>query len=195
MYLDVRPVRLEGKLIALEPLEQSHAQGLYNRGRESADWAYMPRGCFVDLADTRHWIDDALATPDQLPFAIVELGKNRVAGSTRFLSIRREHRSLEIGWTWLGHEWQRTGVNTEMKWLLLRHAFEQLGCLRVEFKTDARNLRSQRALERIGATREGVLRKHMIVQNDFSRDSVYFSVTDDEWSEVKARLRHLMARA
>jgi RimJ/RimL family protein N-acetyltransferase len=195
MYLDVRPVRLEGELVALEPLEQSHAQGLYNRGRDSADWAFMPRGCFVDLADTRHWIDNALAAPDQLPFAIVERGKNRVAGSTRYLSIRREHRSLEIGWTWLGQEWQRTGVNTEVKWLLLQHAFERLGCIRVEFKTDARNLRSQRALERIGATREGVLRKHMIVQDDFARDSVYFSVTDDEWPEVLERLQRLMQRA
>lgn len=195
MYLDVRPVRLEGELVALEPLAQSHAQGLYNRGRDSTDWAFMPRGCFVDLADTRHWIDNALAAPDQLPFAIVERGKNRVAGSTRYLSIRREHRSLEIGWTWLGQEWQRTGVNTEAKWLLLQHAFERLGCIRVEFKTDARNLRSQRALERIGATREGVLRKHMIVQDDFARDSVYFSVTDDEWPEVQERLQRLMQRA
>jgi RimJ/RimL family protein N-acetyltransferase len=194
MYLDVRPVRLEGELIALEPLAQSHAQGLYNRGRESADWAYMPRGCFVDQADTRQWIDEALATPDQLPFAIVEQGKQKVAGSTRFLNIRPEHRSLEIGWTWLGQEWQRTGVNTEAKWLLLRHAFERLGCRRVEFKTDARNLRSQRALERIGATREGVLRKHMIVQDDFSRDSVYFSVIDDDWPDVAERLQVLLRR-
>ena len=195
MYLDVRPVRLEGELVALEPLDQSHAQGLYNRGRDAGDWVYMPRCCFVDLADTRHWVEEALAAPDQLPFAIVELGKNRVAGSTRFLSIRREHRSLEIGWTWLGQEWQRTGINTEVKWLLLQHAFERLGCIRVEFKTDARNLRSQRALERIGATREGVLRKHMIVQDDFARDSVYFSVTDDEWPGVQERLQLLMQRS
>jgi RimJ/RimL family protein N-acetyltransferase len=102
-----------------------------------------------------------------------------------------EHRSLEIGWTWLGQEWQRTGVNTEAKLLLLRHAFERLRCLRVEFKADARNLRSQRALERIGAMREGVLRKHRIVQNDFSRDSVYFSVLDTEWPAVKRRLAQL----
>lgn len=194
MFLDVRPVRLEGELIALEPLAQSHAQGLYNRGRDTGDWAYMPRGCFVDQADTRQWIDEALAAPDQLPFAVVEQGKQKVAGSTRYLNIRPEHRSLEIGWTWLGQEWQRTGVNTEVKWLLLRHAFERLGCRRVEFKTDARNLRSQRALERIGATREGVLRKHMIVQDDYSRDSVYFSVIDDDWPDVAERLQLLLRR-
>ena len=154
----------------------------------------MPRCCFVDQADTRQWIDEALAAPDQLPFAIVEQGKQKVAGSTRYLNIRPEHRSLEIGWTWLGQEWQRTGVNTEVKWLLLRHAFERLGCRRVEFKTDARNLRSQRALERIGATREGVLRKHMIVQDDYSRDSVYFSVIDDDWPDVAERLQVLLRR-
>jgi RimJ/RimL family protein N-acetyltransferase len=110
------------------------------------------------------------------------------------MNIRTDNKSLEIGWTWLGQEWQRTHVNTDVKLLLLGHAFERLGCLRVEFKTDERNLRSQRALERIGATREGVLRKHMIVQKDFSRNSVYFSVIDSEWPEVKERLVQLRDR-
>ena len=195
MNSSVQPVTLRGEGICLEPLSQDHAQGLYNRGRASPDWAFMPRSCFIDLADVRQWIDEALATSDQLPFAIVETHKGKVVGSTRYLNIRPEHRSLEIGWTWLGQEWQRTGVNTQVKLLLLSHAFERLGCLRVEFKTDARNLRSQRALERIGATREGVLRKHMIVQGDFSRDSVYFSVIDEQWPEVKERLRLLADRS
>lgn len=179
---------LRGEHIRLEPLSQDHAQGLFNRGRHAPDWAFMPRSCFIDLADTRHWIDEALSAPDQQPWAIIENGKNKIVGSTRYLNIRPEHRSLEIGWTWLGQEWQRTGVNTEAKALLLTHAFERLHCLRVEFKVDARNLRSQRALERIGAIREGVLRKHMVVQGDFSRDSVYFSVIDSEWADVKRRL-------
>jgi len=186
--LPVKPVTLAGELVRLEPLQQEHAQGLYNRGRAASDWNYMPRPCFIDMADTRQWIDEALAAPSQLPFAIVETGKNRVIGSTRYLNIRREHRSLEIGWTWLGEEWQRTGINTEMKLLLLTHAFDQLGCVRVEFKTDARNLRSQRALERIGAQREGVMRNHMIVQGNFVRDSVYFSVIDSDWPQVRERL-------
>lgn len=179
---------LRGGRIRLEPLSQDHAQGLFNRGRHAPDWEYMPRSCFIDLADTRQWIDEALSAPDQQPWAIVENAKNKIVGSTRYLNIRPEHRSLEVGWTWLGQEWQRTGVNTEAKALLLGNAFERLHCLRVEFKVDARNLRSQRALERIGAIREGVLRKHMIVQGDFSRDSVYFSVIDTEWADVKRRL-------
>jgi len=154
----------------------------------------MPRSCFVDLADARQWIDEALEAAQQLPFAIVENAKGKVAGSTRYLNIRPEHRSLEIGWTWLGQEWQRTGVNTEAKLLLLEYAFDRLGCRRVEFKVDGRNLRSQRALERIGAVREGQLRKHMIVQEDFSRDSVYFSVIDDEWPQVRERLQQLQQR-
>jgi len=194
MVLEARPVTLEGEHIILEPLSQAHAQGLYTRGREAAEWAYMPRRCFVDLADARQWIDEALEAPHQLPFAIVERGKKRITGSTRYLNIRPEHLSLEIGWTWLGQEWQRTPVNTEAKLLLLRHAFDKLGCQRVEFKTDARNLRSQRALERIGASREGVLRKHMVVQEEFPRDSVYFSVIDDDWTEVRQRLEVLLKR-
>lgn len=195
MSLRIGPVVLQGSTLRLEPLCAEHAQGLYNRGRVQADWAYMPRGCFIDLADTRHWIEEALTTPGQLPFAIIDCEKDRVAGSTRYLTIRPEHRSLEIGWTWLGQEWQRTGANTEAKLLLLCHAFEQLGCVRVEFKTDARNERSQQALLRIGAKREGVLRNHMIVQNNHLRDSVYFSVIESEWPAVKKRLLALGRRA
>ena len=189
MSLRVEPVVLQGKNVRLEPLSQDHAQGLYNRGRVEADWAYMPRTCFIDMPDTRQWVDEALGAAAQLAFAIVETAKDRVVGSTRYLNIRPDHRSLEIGWTWLGQDWQRTAVNTEVKFLLLSHAFERLGCVRVEFKADARNERSQRALERIGATLEGVLRNHMIVQNNYVRDSVYFSVIDSDWPQVKKRLQ------
>ena len=195
MSLRVTPVVLRGKEVRLEPLGLIHAQGLYNRGRVEADWTHLPRSCFVDLADTRHWIDEALAVEGQLPFAIVETAKDKVIGSTRYLNIRPEHRSLEIGWTWLGQNWQRTAINTETKLLLLSHAFEKLGCVRVEFKTDIRNERSQRALQRIGATKEGVLRNHMIVQDEFVRDSVYFSVISSEWLDVKERLERLGGRS
>jgi N-acetyltransferase len=195
MSLRVRPLVLQGEAVRLEPLSPEHAHGLYNRGRSAADWAYLPRACFVDLADARQWIEEALTSPAQLPFAIVETVKNKVVGSTRYLNIRPEHRSLEIGWTWLGQEWQRSAINTEAKLLLLTHAFEVLGCVRVEFKTDGRNERSQQALLRIGATREGVMRKHMIVQGDYVRDSVYFSVIEEEWPRVKARLQALKDRA
>jgi RimJ/RimL family protein N-acetyltransferase len=195
--LRVAPVVLKGHGVVLESLAQGHAQGIYNRGRSAADWAYMPRACFVDLADARQWIDEAQASAGQLPFAIVETGKGKgkVVGSTRYLNIRPEHRSLEIGYTWLGQEWQRTALNTQAKLLLLSHAFERLGCVRVEFKTDARNERSQRALERIGARREGVLRNHMIVQSNYLRDSVYFSLIESEWLEVKERLQLLGNRS
>lgn len=195
MQMDDSPPLLRGTLVRLEPLSQEHAQGLFARGRHAPDWQYMPRSCFVDLADARQWVDAALAAANQQPWAIVENARNRLVGSTRYLNMRPEHRGLEIGWTWLGQEWQRTGVNTEAKLLLLQHAFERLHCLRVEFKADARNLRSQAALERIGATREGVLRKHMIVQNDYARDSVYFSVIDTDWPQVKARLLQLTGTA
>ena len=194
MSLNVKPVVLDGIAVRLEPLDQSHAQGLYNRGREDADWAYMPRSSFVDMADTRQWIDEALGNSGHIPFAIVEKHKGRAVGSTRYLNIRPDHRGLEIGWTWLGREWQRTAINTEAKLLLLQHAFERLGCVRVEFKTDARNERSQRAIERIGATHEGVLRQHMIVQGGYKRDSVYFSIIDAEWPAVKMRLTELVGR-
>jgi RimJ/RimL family protein N-acetyltransferase len=194
MSMSITPVVLEGKRVRLEPLSVEHAQGLYNRGRVAADWAYMPRPCFVDLADTRPWIDQALATVGHLPFAIVETAKGRAVGSTRYLNIRPEHRGLEIGWTWLGREWQRTAVNTEAKLLLLGHAFERLGCVRVELKTDARNERSQRALDRVGAIREGVLRNHMIAQDNHVRDSVYFSIIDTEWPEIKQRLEPSLER-
>ena len=193
--LRVTPVVLEGEGVRLEPMGQEHAQGLYNRGRTEADWAFLPRSCFVDQADTRQWIDEAREDAASLPFVIVETAKNKVVGSTRYLNIRPQHKSLEIGWTWLGHEWQRTPVNTETKSLLLTHAFERLGCIRVEFKTDDRNLRSQRALERIGATREGVLRNHMIVQGGHYRNSVYFSVIASEWPEVKERLTLLASHS
>ena len=192
--MDVQPILLQGEHVRLEPLGSQHAQGLFNRGQLQADWDYMPRGCFVDLADCQHWIEEALATPGQLPFAIVETGKNRAVGSSRFLAIRSEHRGLEIGWTWLGRDWQRTPVNTESKLLLLQHAFEILEVVRVEFKTDARNERSQKALERIGASREGVFRKHMVVQNGYIRDSVYFSITIDDWPAVKQALLARLGR-
>ncbi len=194
MFFKIEPVTLEVEGLRLEPLGQEHAQGLFNRGQFAPDWEYMARACFVDMADTRQWIDEALNTDNQIPFAIVETAKGKAVGSTRYMNIRSEHKSLEIGWTWLGQEWQCTPINTETKLLLLTHAFERMNCLRVEFKTDERNLRSQRALERIGATREGVLRKHMIVQNDFPRSSVYFSVIDSEWPAVKKRLQQLRER-
>ncbi len=127
------------------------------------------------------------------PFATVENESGRAIGSTRYFDIRPEHRGLEIGWTWLGVAHQRTAANTECKRLLLVHAFDVLGALRVQLKTDARNLRSQRAIERIGAVREGVLRAHMILPDGFVRDSVMYSITRADWPAVKSKLEALEA--
>jgi len=117
-----------------------------------------------------------------------------VAGATRYMEIRPEHNGLEIGGTWYGAEFRRTPVNTESKYLLLRHAFEKLGCIRVQLKTDSRNERSQRAIERIGAQREGLLRNHMILPDGYYRHSVYYSVLDTEWPKVKKKLEAMMER-
>jgi RimJ/RimL family protein N-acetyltransferase len=127
-------------------------------------------------------------------FAIVSAASGAAVGSTRFLNIERPHRALEIGWTWIGPAWQRSAINTECKLLLLGHAFEQLGAHRVTLKTDARNLRSQRAIERVGGVREGVLRRHRVCWDGFVRDSVYYGIIDGEWPQVKSRLEAMSAR-
>jgi RimJ/RimL family protein N-acetyltransferase len=189
--MNVQPVTLAGEVARLEPLQPAHADHLYAAGQEPRIWLYMPTDPIASVAAMSAWIADALAEQDagrQIPFAIVDRAANRAIGSTRYLSIAPHDRGLEIGWTWLALATQRTAVNTECKYLLLRHAFEELGAIRVQLKTDSRNLISQRAIERLGAVREGVLRRHMIVQNDFQRDSVMFSILDAEWPAVKARL-------
>lgn len=191
MSFDVRPVTLENAWARLEPLHPDHATGLFAVGQQAEDWAFMPRPCLHTLDDTRTWIDDALAAQtrgEQIPFAILD-ARGTLAGSTRFLNLRRRDRGLEIGWTWLGRDFQRTAVNTAAKLLLLQHAFDTLGALRVELKTDARNQRSQAAIARLGAQREGLFRRHMIVQDGFVRDTVYFSITDQDWPQLGARLR------
>jgi RimJ/RimL family protein N-acetyltransferase len=129
-----------------------------------------------------------------LPFAVVHLASGRLAGATRFMEMRPEHKGLEIGGTWYGLEFQHTAVNTECKYLLLKYAFETLGCVRVQLKADARNERSIRAIERIGAVREGILRNHYILQDGKLRDSAYFSILDREWPGVKLRLEEMLTR-
>jgi RimJ/RimL family protein N-acetyltransferase len=145
----------------------------------------------------RNYISAALnrqADGVALPFAVVAREAGRAVGSTRYGNIDRSHRRVEIGWTWYGRAWQRTAVNTECKYLLLRHAFETLGCIRVEFKTDALNERSRKAILRIGATQEGIFRKHMVLPSGRIRDTVYFSITNDEWPKVKARLEEMLTQ-
>jgi RimJ/RimL family protein N-acetyltransferase len=142
--------------------------------------------------DMRRWVQGILSQPD-LPFVVIHLESGRVAGATRYLNIVPEHRGLEIGGTWYGVDFQRTAVNTECKYLLAKHAFETLGCIRVQFKTDLRNVRSQVAIERLGAKREGVLRNHMVMPDGTYRDSVFYSILDIEWPGIKERLEEKLS--
>jgi RimJ/RimL family protein N-acetyltransferase len=135
------------------------------------------------------WLLERQAQGSDLPFTVIAQETGRAVGVTRYLDIERRHRTLEIGGTWYAVAYQRTGVNTESKWMLLRHAFEVFGCARVQFKTDLRNERSQRALERIGATREGILRNHFVMPDGYRRSSVLYSIIAEEWPDIGARLR------
>ncbi len=192
----VEPVTLSGKVVRLEPLALEHAADLALIGQDPSIWRFMVYGDIITPQKMDFWVRDILsrkaAGTDQ-PFVIRHLTSGRLVGATRYMEIRPQHRGLEIGGTWIGKDFQRTKVNTEAKYLMLAHAFEKLGCVRVQLKADSRNERSIRAIERIGAIREGVLRKHMILENGVIRNSVYFSILDDEWPSVKARLEEKLA--
>lgn len=195
--MDIQPVTLSGTRVRMEPLDLSrHWDGLLAIGLDPDLW---------------RWTINVIATPDQLrdyleialreqregrtvPFTTIDVASGRVAGCTRFANIERPHRKAEIGWTWVGRPFQRSHVNTEAKYLMLRHAFETWGCVRVELKTNVLNTRSRNAMLRIGCKEEGVLRKHMINENGTRRDTVYYSILDDEWADVKARLEGMMKR-
>ncbi len=180
----------------LEPLSEDHVAGLTAVGLDDEIWKLMPYGPIRGENDIRRWVRGILAHASEgtdLPFTVIHLASGRVAGATRYMEIRPAHRGLEIGGTWYGAEFRRTVVNTECKYLLLKHAFEVLGCIRVQLKTDSRNLRSQRAIERIGGVQEGTLRNHMILPDGTFRHSVYFSILDSEWPTVKRRLEGMLA--
>lgn len=192
MTVWVTPVTLTGKHVRLEPMTEAHLPGLAKIGLGQDFWDFMLYGNMNTEEDMANWVRDILARAERgtdLPFVAIHLESGRVAGATRYLNIAPEHRGLEIGGTWYGLEFQRTVVNTECKYMLLKYAFETLGCIRVQFKTDLRNERSQRAIERIGAIKEGVLRNHMILPDGRYRHSVFYSIIDNEWSELKTRLR------
>jgi N-acetyltransferase len=196
-YMEVKPVVLTGQHVRLEPLTQEHAPGLAEIGVGQTFWDFMLYGNINTVDDMRGWVLDILARAERgtdLPFVAIHLASGRVAGATRYLNIMPKDRGLEIGGTWYGPEFQRTPVNTECKYLLLRHAFETLGCIRAQLKTDLRNERSQKAIERIGAVREGVLRNHMILPDGRYRHSVFYSILDTEWPVVKKRLEEMMNR-
>lgn len=191
------PVTLTGKHVRLEPMTEAHIPGLAEIGVGEDFWDFMLYGAMDTEADMANWVRDILSRAEKgtdLPFVAIHLKSGRVAGATRYLNITPEHRGLEIGGTWYGLEFQRTVVNTECKYLLLQYAFETLGCIRVQFKTDSRNERSQRAIERIGADKEGVLRNHMILPDGRIRHSVFYSIIDSEWPGVKTQLEKMLNR-
>jgi len=195
--MDVHPITLTGRLVRLEPLSETHIPGLTIAGQDECIWRHLPYGIINTAEKMRQLVRSQIEMAQKgcdLPFAVIHLPSGKPIGCTRYLEISRPHRKLEIGGTWYGTEYQRTGVNTECKYLLLGHAFKILGCIRVQFKTDVRNERSQRAIERLGAVREGVLRNHMIRADGLTRDSIYYSILASEWPAVKANLKKKMER-
>ncbi len=195
--IELQPLTLEGRLVRLAPLSEAHAPGLAEVGLEPDIWRHMLYGNVDSEAKILAFVQDLLARQARgtdLPFAVIYRETGKPVGCTRYMNISVADRGLEVGGTWYGPAYQRTGVNTECKYLLLRHAFEAWGCIRVQLKTDRNNVRSQVAIERIGAVREGVLRNHMIRPDGTIRDSVIYSIVDGEWPQVKARLERLMGR-
>jgi RimJ/RimL family protein N-acetyltransferase len=186
----VEPVTLSGQVVRLEPMTIDHVPALTRAGLEPELWRLQPRPIDTE-DDMRDYVLRALAGQrlgTVLPFTIVDQASDEVIGSTSYLDIAPEHRRLEIGATWLTSAYQRTGANTEAKLLLLTHAFETLGAIRVVFKTEVLNERSRRAIERIGAIEEGTFRKHLIAASGRTRDMVFYAILDDQWPAVKTRL-------
>jgi RimJ/RimL family protein N-acetyltransferase len=195
--MEVKPVVLTGRYVRLEPMTEEHVPGLAEIGVGQAFWGFMLYGNMNSVDDMHNWVLDILSRAEKemdLPFVAIHLASGRVAGATRYLNIVPKDRGLEIGGTWYGLEFQQTPVNTECKYLLLRHAFETLGCIRVQLKTDSRNVRSQKAIERIGAVREGMLRNHMILPDGRYRHSVFYSILDTEWPGVKKCMEAMLER-
>jgi N-acetyltransferase len=190
--MEVKPVVLTGKFARLEPMAEAHIPALAEIGVGRDFWHFMLYGDMRTEADMRNWVLDILSRKGDLPFVAVHLASGRVAGATRYLNVSPKDRGLEIGGTWYGLDFQRTAVNTECKYLLLKHAFETLGAIRVQLKTDSRNVRSQKAIERIGAVKEGVLRNHMILSDGTIRHSVFYSILDSEWEGVKKNLENIL---
>ncbi len=194
--ITVLPVTLEGELVRLEPLSSEHAEGLFEATSASEElWRHLSIYPPESVADIDLFIESALqdqATGASVPFAIIERATGKVVGSTRYMDIRSVHGGLEIGWTFLAQRVWRTGINTECKYLLLRHAFEDCGCARVQLKTDALNQRSRDAILGIGAQFEGILRRHQLRRDGTLRDTAMFSIIDEEWPMAKARLERRM---
>jgi RimJ/RimL family protein N-acetyltransferase len=197
--LNIEIDELIGDRVELRALKPEHVTGLFEAGKYPKIWTYMapPALPINDVGDMARFAKEAIAQrrlKAEWPFVIIFRATDQIVGSTRYIDIATKHKGVEIGWTWLTPSVWRTSVNTECKYLLLRHAFETAGAIRVQLKTDSRNLQSQAAIERIGAVKEGILRRHRIMPDGHLRDSVYYSIIAEEWPAVKARLEGLLAR-
>ncbi|WP_410576571.1 GNAT family N-acetyltransferase [Amycolatopsis sp. lyj-108] len=179
---------LRGERVRLEPLTRDHAKGLFAAGSDPAIWTWLSLRQPRDLAAAETMVDGILADPDRRAWAQIDARTGEVAGTTSFYAMNARHKIVSLGYTWIGSEWQRTGLNRESKLLLLRHAFDDLGANRVSWETDIRNLQSQKAIERLGAQREGVLRAHRVRPDGTIRDTVVYSVTGPEWPAVRTAL-------
>ena len=187
---------LVGSRVVLAPLTMDHVDALAEVGLDPEIWRWMPARV-RDRTGMQAFVEECLEglrRGSDVPFVTTLRDTGQITGATRFLNIAFEHRRVEIGGTWIAPAWQRSHVNTEAKYLMLRHAFEHWGCRRVEFKTNALNTKSRDAIRRLGAVEEGILRKHMVQEDGSSRDSVYFSILDDEWPAVKRNLESALAR-
>ncbi len=185
--MNIQPVTLEGRTVRIEPLDRRHAADM----AEAADddiFKYHVLLPEISTAGFERYIETLLSRPNMVPFAQVLVATGKAIGGTTYMDIQTANRGVEIGTTWIGRAYHGTLVNPEAKYLLLRHAFEDQGTIRVQLKTDGRNLQSQRAIEKLGAVKEGVLRNHVVMPDGFLRASVMYSITHEEWPAVKARL-------
>ena len=190
--MQIKPLTLEGKYVRLTPLKLSHLPELYQAASDESLWLWTAN-VIKNREDALRYIETALGEFERkvsLPFVTIEKSSGRIIGSTRFGNLDAAHRKSEIGWTWINPKWQRTVINTEAKLLMLTHAFETWKCVRVTLKTDVLNEKSKKAITRLGAKEEGVLRRHLITDAGRFRDTVYFSIIDSEWQTVKADLQN-----
>ena len=191
--MDIRPVTLEGQHVRLEPLSLDHTEALWPAAAPPEVWAFTTIR-IRSADDLRAYLAEALADRNAVPFCTIDRATGEAVGTTRFANISVEHKRVEIGWTFVTPAKQRTAINTEAKYLMLRHAFETWGCNRVELKTNALNTKSRNAMLRIGAKEEGTFRRHMINSDGTLRDTVYFSIIAEEWPSVKVHLEQLLSR-
>lgn len=189
--MKIQPVTLDGNFVRLEPLRFEHLDALFAVGMDESLWR-LTTNTMENYGDMRNYVETALKDFEKkiaLPFVTIEKSSDKIVGSTRFGNIDVKNLRTEIGWTWINPHWQKTRINTEAKLLMLEHAFEVWECIRVELKTDVLNEKSRNAMLRIGAKEEGIFRQHIITETGRYRDSIYFSIIESEWEDVKADLQ------